>query len=151
MVAAGKLTAGELRAILEDIASLAATTTGRGCRQVREAVGLADGLAGSPQETRLRLILHRSSLPRPVARSVVRDGSVFLATVDFSWPGAKVAVEYEGAWHGDTPQQVAADHRRLNRLTAAGWTVIFATAKNLRHPERLLAQLAAELERRVPG
>jgi hypothetical protein len=44
---------------------------------------------------------------------------------------------------------VAADRRRLNRLTAAGWTVIFATAEDLRHPERLLARLAAEFASRV--
>jgi very-short-patch-repair endonuclease len=131
--------------VLPDIAALAATTTGFGCRQVREAVRLADGLAGSPQETRLRLLLHRSSLPEPVAQFVVRDRGVFLARVDFAWPAAKVAVEYEGVWHGETPQQVAADRRRLNRLTAAGWTVIFVTAADLHHPERLLARLALEL------
>ncbi len=33
--------------------------------------GLADGLAASPQETRLRLLLHRSSPPRPVAQDTV--------------------------------------------------------------------------------
>jgi hypothetical protein len=134
---------------LPDIAALVTTTTGPGCRQLRKAVGLADGLAGSPQETRLRLVLHRSSLPKPVAQFVVRDRGVFVAKPDFAWPTAKLAVEYEGAWHGETPQQVAADRRRLNRLTAAGWTVIFVTAEDLRHPEQLLARIATELERRL--
>jgi hypothetical protein len=100
---------------LARVRAAAAQVTGPGCRQVRQAVGLADGLAGSPQETRLRLVLHRSSLPRPVAQYVVRDAAGFVARVDFGWPGARVAVEYEGRWHGDSPQQVAADRQRLKR------------------------------------
>jgi very-short-patch-repair endonuclease len=64
--------------------------------------------------------------------------------VDFGWPEAKVAVEYEGLWHGAV-QQVARDRRRLNALRAAGWTVVFVTAADLRDPVRLVAQLAAAL------
>ena len=132
---------------LEMVRAAAAEVTGRGCRQARQAVALADGLAGSPQETRLRLLLHRSALPRPVAQYVVRDGGGFVARVDFAWPDAKVAVEYEGAWHGESPQQVAADRRRLNRLREAGWTVVFVTAEDLHHPQLLVARIAAELAR----
>jgi very-short-patch-repair endonuclease len=130
---------------LSRLRSAAASATGPGCRQVRRAAALADGLAGSPQETRLRLILHRSRLPRPVAQYVVRDEAGFVARVDFGWPDARVAVEYEGRWHGESAQQVAADRRRLNRLTAAGWTVIFVTAEDMRHPERIVARIAAAL------
>jgi hypothetical protein len=132
----------EAGAALDGIRDLAAASTGRGCRQAREAAALADGLAGSPQETRLRLLLHRSPIPAPVAQYVVRDGGGFVARVDFAWPEAKIALEYEGRWHGESPQQVAADRRRLNRLTAAGWTVIFVTAEDLRFPERLVARIA---------
>jgi hypothetical protein len=45
------------------VRELAATASGRGCRQVRQAAALADGLAASPQETRLRLLLHRAQRP----------------------------------------------------------------------------------------
>ncbi|HEY4631718.1 MAG TPA: hypothetical protein VIG96_10465, partial [Blastococcus sp.] len=120
---AGLLTMGRLR-------TAAAAATGPGCRQIRRAVDLADGLAESPQETRLRLLLHQSPLPRPIAQYSVREGTRFVARVDFAWPDAKVAVEYEGMWHG-RPQQVARDRRRLNQLTAAGWTVVFVTAADL--------------------
>ena len=132
---------------LENLAALAATAPG--CRQVREAIRLADGLAGSPQETRLRLLVHRSALPKPVAQFVVRDRAGFVARVDLAWPEAKIALEYEGVWHGEAPQQVVADRRRLNRLTAAGWRVIFVTAGDLRNPERLLTRLVLELARPV--
>jgi very-short-patch-repair endonuclease len=132
---------------LERLRVVAAEVSGRGCRQVRQAITLADGLAGSPQETRLRLLLHRSELPRPVAQFVVRDSAGFVARVDFGWPDAKVAVEYEGIWHGESPQQVAADRRRLNRLAAAGWTVVFVTAADLHRPAELIARIAAALAR----
>jgi hypothetical protein len=133
---------------LERIRAAAGAVTGRGCRQVRTAAALADGLAASPPETRLRLLLHRSELPRPVAQCVVRDDSGPIARVDFGWPDHKVAVEYEGRWHGETEQQVAADRRRLNRLTAAGWTVVFVTAADMRHPELIVARIAAALAAR---
>jgi hypothetical protein len=67
---------------LVGVRSAAEEVTGKGCDQVRRAVALADGLAGSPQETRLRLLLHRSSLPPPVAQFVVRDDAGFVARVD---------------------------------------------------------------------
>jgi hypothetical protein len=127
------------------VQAAAADVSGRGCRQVRAAVALADGLAGSPQETRLRLLMHRSTLPRPVAQYVVRDDRGFVARVDFGWPARRVAVEYEGRWHGESPQQVAADRRRLNRLREAGWTVVFVTAEDLHRPAALLSRIVAAL------
>ena len=134
------------RVHLVDVQACAATATGRGCRQARAAAALADGLAESPQETRLRLVLHRSSLPDPVAQHPVRHRGSFVARVDFAWPGRKLALEYDGQWHRD-PRQFAADRARLNRLTAAGWRVVFVTAADLRDPRSLLARLAAELAR----
>ena len=129
---------------LADLRAAAAATAGPGCRRIRRATERADGLAQSPQETRLRLLLHRSSLPRPVAQYEVRDEGVFVAAVDFGWPEHEIALEYEGIWHG-AAQQVGKDRRRLNRLTAAGWTVIFVTAADLRDPVALIARIAAAL------
>jgi hypothetical protein len=131
---------------LADVRAAAAVTTGPGCRGIRLAAARADGLAQSPQETRLRLLVHRSPLPRPTAQLVIRepDGS-FVAQVDFGWPEQKVALEYDGVWHGEA-QQVGKDRRRLNRLTAAGWTVIFVTAADLRDPAALVARIAAALK-----
>jgi very-short-patch-repair endonuclease len=138
---AGLVTVDQLRAA-------AAAISGPGCRQIRRAADLADGLAESPQETRVRLLLNGSRLPRPTAQYTVRgpDGR-FIARVDFAWPDVKVAVEYEGMWHGQA-QQVGRDRRRLNELTAAGWTVVFVTAAELRDPVVLIARIAAALEAR---
>lgn len=128
----------------EELRAAAALATGRDCRQIRRAAALADGLAESPQESRLRLLLHRSSLPDPVAQFRVRDGQVHLARVDFAWPEHRLALEYDGLWHGE-PGEFRRDRQRLNRLTAAGWRVLFVTAAELRNPEALLARIAQAL------
>jgi hypothetical protein len=130
---------------LDAIRNAAAAATGPGVRRARQVAELADGLAGSPQETRLRLLVHGSALPRPVAQFVVRDlEGRFVARVDFAWPEHRLALEYEGAHHG-RPQQVAKDRARLNRLTACGWRVLFVTAADLYDPVRLIARIAAAL------
>jgi hypothetical protein len=130
---------------LAELRMAAAASTGPGCRAIRQAADRADGLAQSPQETRVRLLLHASSLPRPIAQHVVHDAEGrFVAQLDFGWPEQKVALEYDGVWHGQA-QQVGKDRRRLNRLTAAGWTVIFVTAEDMRDPIVLLARIEAAL------
>ena len=129
-------------AVLE---AAAGALTGAGCRQVRRAVSLTDGLAESPQETRVRLLLRASHLPRPVAQYTVRrEDGAFVARVDFAWPDRMVALGYEGAWHGGV-QHVGRDRRRLNALTAEGWTVLFVTAADLHDPVALIARIAAAL------
>jgi G:T-mismatch repair DNA endonuclease (very short patch repair protein) len=137
MVASGVVDLAPIRAV-------AAAVRGPGSRRARAVCGLADGLAGSPQETRLRLLIHRSGLPRPVAQFRVMDGDRFVARVDFAWPDRKVIVEYDGLWHAEDGQ-FARDRRRLNRLRAAGWTVVFVTAEDVRRPAELIASIAAAL------
>lgn len=131
---------------LAAVRALAATARGPGAARARETCRLADGLAGSPQETRLRLLMGRGGLPAPVAQYVVRDARGFVARVDFAWPDLRLAVEYDGAWHAE-PGQFARDRQRLNRLQAAGWRVVFVTAADLHHPARLVARIAAALAR----
>lgn len=119
---------------------------GAASARVRRACARADGLAESPQETRLRLLVVDGGLPAPVAQFVVRDAGGFVARVDFAWPDRRVAVEYDGAWHAG-PGQFARDRQRLNRLQAAGWTVVFVTAADLHRPTQLLATIRAALHR----
>jgi len=129
----------------EQVRAAAGAVVGRDCRRIRCAAGLADGLAGSPQETRLRLVLHRSSLPDPVAQFTVRDArGHHAARVAFAWPEHRLALEYDGVWHGE-PGQFRRDRERLNRLTEAGWRVIFVTAADLRDPEALLRRIGRAL------
>jgi hypothetical protein len=138
MVDTGHADLGRVRA-------LAAAARGRGAARARTACALADGLAQSPQETRVRLVLHRSDLPTPTAQyRVVDDRGRFVALVDFAWPEHRIALEYDGRWHAE-PGQFAKDRARLNRLTAAGWRVVFVTAEDMRAPTLLVSRIAAAL------
>ena len=129
------------------IRAVAATARGAGSARARAVCELADGLAGSPQETRLRLLIHRSHLPRPVAQfRVVDSRGRVIARPDFAWPDRKIALEYDGLWHAE-PGQFAKDRGRLNRLREAGWTVIFVTAADMHRPAELIARIEAALSR----
>lgn len=111
----------------------------RGAERCRRAVPLVDPRAESPQESRLRVLLALAGLPA-VPQHVVRDAGGFVARVDLAYPELRVAVEYDGAWHG-AADQLRRDRRRLNRLVAAGWTVLHVTAADLHRPDALIAQL----------
>jgi len=101
-----------------------------GRRRIARALDLVDPGAESPQESRVRVRLVLAGLPRPDAQYQVFDGNTFVARVDLAWPSRRVAVEYDGVWHADAAQ-LHRDRRRLNRLVAAGWTVIHVTAVRL--------------------
>ncbi|CCH90204.1 conserved protein of unknown function [Modestobacter italicus] len=119
---------------------------GRGTVAARRTASLADGLAESPPETRLRLLLHRSELPRPVAQYQVRVDGRFRKDPVLLTPRKLGASLWTGpgAWHGDVAQ-FPEDRRRLNRITAAGWRVHFVTKQDVRRPAELLAGIAAAL------
>jgi hypothetical protein len=129
---------------LSEIRWQAAAAKGPGCARAREVCALADGLAESPQETRVRLLIARSTLPAPIAQYTVRHDGRFVARVDFAWPDRRIALEYDGLWHAEDGQ-FARDRQRLNGLRAAGWQVIHVTAADLRDPRRLLALIAEAL------
>jgi very-short-patch-repair endonuclease len=74
----------------------------------------------------------------------VFDRNGFVARVDFAWPERRLALEYDGLWHGGAGQFIR-DRERLDRLREAGWQVVFVTAADLRDPDRLLARIAAAL------
>lgn len=116
--------------------------------RVRHVLGLVDGRSESPPESRLRLRFVEAGLPPAVPQYEVRKNGEFIARVDLAWPAARVAVEYDGAYHAD-PLQMRRDRRRLNALVDAGWLVIHATASDLHAPDTLIAQVKAALRGRA--
>ena len=64
--------------------------------------------------------------PRRAPARRPRRGGDFVARVDLAFVERRVAIEYDGAWHANAGQ-FALDRRRLNRLVAAGWTVLHVT------------------------
>ena len=125
---------------------VAAHGTAHGVAQARRVVELAEPLAESPMETRLRLLLVEAGLPRPAAQVALTDerGS-FVGRVDLYYPGQRLAVEYDGGAHRGS---LAADNRRQNRLLAAGYRLVRFTAGDVYDsPDALIDQVRAALGR----
>jgi very-short-patch-repair endonuclease len=111
---------------------------GRGTRRARTAVGLSDERAESPPESRLRVLLRLAGLT-PQPQYVVRDrAGVRIARVDLAFPEQRVAIEYDGVWHG-AAGQLAKDRRRLNKLVQEGWKVLHLTAADMYDPAAVVA------------
>lgn len=127
---AGLVGPAELRSIL-------AGRTDRGIVAARRAVDLADGRAESPPESWVRVVLTEAGLT-PEPQVVITDGAGhFVARVDLGFRAQRVAVEYEGAWHGD-PGALSRDRDRLNLVREQGWAVVFVTAADRHRPVREL-------------
>jgi hypothetical protein len=127
---------------------LAARAAAQPYSRAARAIRLADGRAGSPQESRTRVRLALAGLPPPVLQFEIWRGGVFLGRVDFAWPEHRVALEYDGVWHAERAQ-LRRDRRRLNRLVSDGWTVLHVTSADLASDEafgRLVGLIRAALE-----
>ena len=137
MVRAGAVSPAELSA-------MAAEGNGRwGVARVRRAVPLVDARAESPPESRVRVALVLAGLT-PVPQYEVRVDGDFVARVDLAFPDARVAVEYEGAYHFEDGQ-IVRDDARYERLRAAGWTVIRLSAADLRDLDTVVERVRAVL------
>jgi very-short-patch-repair endonuclease len=129
---------------------LAAGRTGRwGVRRVRQAFALIDPRAESAPESWVRVALVLAGLEPVPQHEIVVDGR-FLARVDFAWPEAKVALEYEGAYHFDGVQ-ILRDDARYSALVAAGWTVIRISAPDLRNLDSVVERVRMALAGRRQG
>jgi len=97
---------------------------------VRAACALADARAGSPPESVCRVRLVRAGFS-VVPQHRVCLGHRFIARVDLALVDLRIAIEYDGRWHGALVSQLDDDRRRLNALRDAGWIVVHVTAATL--------------------
>ncbi|RBY95184.1 hypothetical protein DQ237_16015 [Blastococcus sp. TF02-8] len=131
----GKVDRGELvRAVLEGSHRV-------GIGHAARALGLADGRAESPLETRGRLALLASGLPRPELQVEIHDDMGFIGRVDAWYDEAAVAIEFDGEVkytdprHASTPGEVLwQEKRREDRLRAVGPRVVRITNPDLGAP-----------------
>ena len=116
----------------------------RGRRTVRGVVELADARAGSPMETRLRLVLVLRGLPRPEAQYPVQDVRRRRAVwLDLAYPEQRIGIEYEGADHW-RPERVLQDAGRYTWLVDDGWRMYrFTKYQVYREPD----EVAGKIER----
>lgn len=137
IVRSGALSIEELRTVVE-------AGAGRwGVTRVRRAADLVDARAESAPESRVRVALVLAGLA-PVPQYEVWDEGVLLGRVDLAWPEARLAVEYEGAYHFEE-LQIVRDDARYERLLAAGWRVIRLSAVDLRNLDGVVARVRAAL------
>jgi hypothetical protein len=118
-----------------------------GVASARQAFSLADGLAESPMETRMRLVIVESDLPVPVAQFRIFSGKRFVARVDFAYEEYKLALEYDGDYHRERTT-FRFDMERQREMFHLGWRVLRFNADDvLRFPDRMLAEIRAALRR----
>jgi hypothetical protein len=142
---AGKTTTDELASVLTQMRLTPGITT------ARQALGLADGSAESPGETRTRLIL--SSIPgspEVVPQFEVRDADGRLVgRADFR-VGAKVLVEFDGrmkyGMDGRRSEEALwAEKVREDRLRALGYIVVRVVWADLNRPQAVIQRVLTAL------
>ncbi|WP_306748611.1 endonuclease domain-containing protein [Saccharothrix yanglingensis] len=128
-----------------DIAArITARRDSRGKRQAAFLLDLASGLPESPPESMLLLLIAEAGFPLPEPQYSVRDlDGREVWRLDFGWPHARLALEYDGyAAHVD---KVESDRARDEDLRRRGWRVLRASASDLRDPTALFNRLRADL------
>ena len=110
----------------------------------REYAG-GDGLTESALEDKVRELLERAGLPKPVRQRVVKAGRG-VRRMDFHFPGTPVVIEADGyAWHASV-DAFERDRQRRNELTLRGFQILQWTWSALRdRPEELLIELCTLL------
>jgi hypothetical protein len=122
--------------------------------RLKLALTLASSASESPQETRLRLLMHFAGLPTPaVNMQYGGDSDLTLRRYDFSWVTSRLIVEYDGRHHISREAQWHADLKRREEAEAVGWRVIVCVAPDIFvTPGETIARIHHALaERGEPG
>jgi very-short-patch-repair endonuclease len=130
---------------MHDLTTLLEGGSGRwGVAKVRRAYPLVDPRAASSPESRVRVALRMAGLV-PVPQYEVHDRmGRFIARVDLAFPGARLAIEYDGAYHFEE-NQIVLDDERIHRLERAGWRVIRLSSVDLRDLEGVVRRIREAL------
>lgn len=107
----------------------------RGSDQLPEVVRLANPLADSPMETRIRIGLHDGGLPAPVVQHPV--GPYWL---DLAYPQIKLGIEYDGRDHLE-PARVLRDLDRQAYFSSEGWRILRFRPHEVYRPRVLAARV----------
>ena len=127
-------------------AMLEASTTRRGSARLREAIALSSDRSESPQESRLRVLLHRAGFPAPRVNHVVEDRfGEFVARTDLLFDEYDFVLEYMGDYHRTTKGQWRADMSRRSRLESRGRGVMEINSEDLLDAEELSQRIRARV------
>lgn len=119
----------------------------RGIVKVRELIEHADGRAESAMESETRLVFIDGGLPLPELQYEIVDRYGKLWRVDFAWPDAMLAAEYDSTeWHAN-PDAFKHDRMKTARLGECGWSHIPIVVDDVRrYPRDLVARMFSYLE-----
>jgi very-short-patch-repair endonuclease len=114
-----------------------------GSARYRAALADRDPAATLPESAPERILaeaLVRHGLPRPVHQFVVTNPlGAFVARVDLAYPDDRILIEYESYAHHTGKVALARDSARRNAIIGSGFTVLTATAEDLRDEGTRLA------------
>jgi len=133
------LTMAEFRARLGELAGVP------GVKRARRLMAWVRPGTDSLYETRTRLILVHGGLPCPAVNPEVHSGSGFTYFIDMAYEEEQVGVEYDGADHVGSRDQMEDDALRRRNLQGDGWYLITVTAKQHREPAALVRSVEAAL------
>ncbi len=149
---------GQLAGRGEVEAAVLRQTHWAGIGAAARALGLADGRAESPLETRGRLALLAAGLPRPELQVELHGPRGFVARVDAWYEEAALALEFDGRVKyadprdGRTPNAVLWDEkRREDAIRDLDVRVVRITNDDVAAPEPLCARVAERLARPPAG
>jgi hypothetical protein len=116
------------------------STGARGIITLREVLQHAEPASESPMESRLRMLLVLSGLPRPEAQAEIRDRWLrFVGRPDLYYRDQRLGLEYDGGVHRDL---LADDNRRQNRLLDSGVRLLRFTAGDIYNtPDVVVSQV----------
>lgn len=120
----------------------------KGIVRARQALAFSDGRAESIPESEVRVWLRRQGIQAEPQVEVYR-GTRFLGRLDLAILEAKLAIEYDGAWHLEGEQPRLDAHRRA-LIEAEGWEFIVITKEELyAAPHAMVRRVQAALDSRV--
>jgi very-short-patch-repair endonuclease len=94
-------------------------------RRVLDRRPPAAAATDSELETRFLQLVRDAGLPQPQRQYEVRDGTGFIARIDFAYRDRRLAIELDG--FGPHADRVERDRTRQNPLVLLGWTILRLT------------------------
>jgi very-short-patch-repair endonuclease len=133
--------------VLDDVLRLRMLHFGAwGARHIVPVLRMANPLAESPMETRIRIALHEHGLPAPEIQFEVEAGGR-IRRLDLAYPSVKLAIEYDGRDHREQ-ERAHQDLLREAALVRLGWTILRFDAYTVYcHPARIAQAVALALRR----